>query len=132
MKGRNTQKIGGLLAALAIAAIVPTGVLADTHSKTSSQVEFANEKCPMLEGKPLERLTANYKGMTIGFCCEGCPEKWAALSDAEKAARFEKVKKSSHQMPTHKKMGRDHKGMSHMHGNDHANHESSGGEHQGH
>ncbi|MEM6468006.1 MAG: hypothetical protein AAF802_00450 [Planctomycetota bacterium] len=128
----NTRKIGGLLAALAIAAISPTSVLADTHSKASSSVEFANEKCPMLEGKPLERLTTDYKGMTIGFCCEGCPEKWAALSDEEKAARFEKVKKSNHEMPMHKKMSGEHKGMSHKHGNDHSKHEVGGGEHQGH
>jgi len=131
MKRINTLKIGGLLAALAIAAILPTSVLADSPSKASSKIEFANEKCPMLEGKPLERLTTEYKGMTIGFCCEGCPEKWAALSDEEKATRFEKVRKSNHKMQTHKKMGGDHKGMSHMHGNDHSKHESSD-EHQGH
>ena len=132
MKRKNTLKIGGLLAALAIAAILPTSVLADSHSKASGRVEFANEKCPMLEGKPLERLTTEYKGMTIGFCCEGCPEKWAALSDAEKAARFEKVKKSNHQMPMHKRMSGEHKGKSHMHGNGHSKHKAGGDEHQGH
>ena len=133
MKRIRTLKIGGLLfAALLLAAFLPTSVLADSNSKAPGKVDFANEKCPMLEGKPLERLTADYKGMTIGFCCEGCPEKWAALSDAEKAARFEKVKKSNHKMPMHKMMNGEHKGMSHRHGSDHSQHEAGDSKHQGH
>ena len=131
MKRMKTLKIGGLLVALVIAAILPASSLADSPSKASSKVEFANDKCPMLGGEPMQQLTAVYKGMTIGFCCDGCPQKWAALSDAEKATRFEKVKKSDHKMPMHKKMSGDHKGMSHMHDNDHSQYET-GGDHQSH
>lgn len=123
---------GFLLATLVVAGLSPTSVVADSNSNASSKVELANEKCPMLGGKPLERLTTDYNGMTIGFCCEGCPEKWAALSDEEKSQRFEKVKKPNHKMPMQMKMGGEDKGMSHMNGNDHSKHETAGGEHEGH
>ena len=54
-------------------------------------VNFANTKCPIMGGKPTAELTAQYEGGTIGFCCEGCPEKWAALSAEAKAEKFAKV-----------------------------------------
>ena len=51
-------------------------------------VEFSNAKCPIMGGKPKSELTAQYNGGTIGFCCEGCPEKWALLSEQEQAEKF--------------------------------------------
>jgi hypothetical protein len=42
-------------------------------------------------GKPIADLTTQYDGETIGFCCEGCPEKWAALPAEEKAEKFAKA-----------------------------------------
>ncbi|TWU50654.1 hypothetical protein Poly51_39470 [Rubripirellula tenax] len=54
-------------------------------------VSFANTKCPIMGGKPSAELTTQYDGKTIGFCCDGCPEKWAALSDKDKADKFAKV-----------------------------------------
>lgn len=60
---------------------------------TEQQVLFANTKCPIMGGKPTPELTTTYEGKTIGFCCEGCPEKWAELSAEEKAAKFAKVAK---------------------------------------
>lgn len=56
-----------------------------------TSVSFANDRCPIMGGKPTAELTAEYQGKTIGFCCEGCPEEWAALSDQEKAEKFAKV-----------------------------------------
>lgn len=53
-----------------------------------TSVEFANSKCPIIGGKPKSDLIAQYNGHTIGFCCEGCPEKWAALSEPEQADKF--------------------------------------------
>ncbi len=54
-------------------------------------VDFANEKCPIMGGKPKSDLIAQYNGKTIGFCCEGCPEKWAALSEPERIEKFSLV-----------------------------------------
>ena len=63
-----------------------------TDPMETTAVVFANTKCPIMGGKPSEKLTVEYQGKTIGFCCDGCPEKWAALSDTEKADRFAKAK----------------------------------------
>ena len=58
-------------------------------------VDFANAKCPIMGGKPKSELTAEYNGGTIGFCCEGCPEKWAALSEQEQAEKFVSANENS-------------------------------------
>ncbi|TWU33656.1 hypothetical protein Q31b_57130 [Novipirellula aureliae] len=63
-----------------------------TDQVEATPVSFANSKCPIMGGKPTKELTAEYDGKTIGFCCDGCPQKWAALSEEEKAEKFEGVK----------------------------------------
>ncbi|WP_404307032.1 hypothetical protein [Neorhodopirellula lusitana] len=57
----------------------------------ATRVSFANAECPIMGGKPSAELTTEYDGKTIGFCCDGCPEKWASLSDEDKAEKFAKV-----------------------------------------
>ena len=85
----------------------------DAEPTTSTQtVAFANFKCPIMGGKPKAELTTQYESRTIGFCCDGCPEKWAALSDEEKAEKFATV---SH------KANDAHSG--HGEHDDHANHD---------
>ncbi len=46
-----------------------------------------NSKCPIMGGdvEP-EGGTFEYAGATIGFCCDGCSEDFAALDDAGKVA----------------------------------------------
>ncbi|MCS7469842.1 hypothetical protein NZK35_24585 [Stieleria sp. ICT_E10.1] len=91
-----------LLLLILVAAITgcgdatPTATDADAIPLISDPVEatavnFANTKCPIMGGKPTSELTAEYEGKTIGFCCEGCPEKWAALDEDVKAEKFAKV-----------------------------------------
>jgi hypothetical protein len=57
----------------------------------------ANALCPITGGAlgpdVPERLTRTYKGQKIGFCCDGCPESWDRLTDAEKDAALAKAKK---------------------------------------
>lgn len=65
-----------------------TTATTDSESSTESTVQFANAKCPIMGGKPKAELTAEYEGKTIGFCCDGCPQKWDALSDEEKAEKL--------------------------------------------
>ncbi|MCG8650502.1 MAG: hypothetical protein MI861_11765 [Pirellulales bacterium] len=64
---------------------------ASESTDETTLVSFANTQCPMMGGKPSAELTADYMGQTIGFCCDGCPQKWEGLSDDEKAERFTKV-----------------------------------------
>lgn len=48
-----------------------------------------NEYCPMMGGKISEEGgTVEWDGKTIGFCCDGCDEKFMALSDEEKAEKL--------------------------------------------
>lgn len=87
-----------------------------TDPVEATPVSFANSKCPIMGGKPTEELTVQYDGKTIGFCCDGCPEKWAALSDEEKAEKFAKVDAHA---------GHDHAGHDHdAEGHDHSEHAS--------
>ena len=61
----------------------------DSASSTSGTVGAAtpvNENCPIMGGKVTpEGGTVEWNGKTIGFCCDGCDEKWAELSEEEKA-----------------------------------------------
>ena len=52
-----------------------------------------NDTCPMM-GSELgpEAQTLEYKGNTIGFCCEGCIPAWNKLSDSEKADKVAAMK----------------------------------------
>lgn len=102
-------------------------------------VNFANETCPMMGGKPTEELTRQWNGKTIGFCCEGCPEKWDELSEEEKAAKFAEASSGDqadqhgdHEHGEHKhgehKHG-DHEHGDHEHGDhEHGDHESGSGD----
>ena len=91
---------------------------ATTEPETSAEstIQFANAKCPIMGGKPKSELTAEYEGQTIGFCCEGCPEKWAALPDDEKAEKFAKA---SHDAAD---SGMNHEGHEGHDNHDHGDH----------
>jgi hypothetical protein len=84
----------------------------------ATPVTFANSECPIMGGEPSPELTAQYKGQTIGFCCDGCPQKWAKLSAEEKAEKFAAVKAdnptASHADHEHG----DHDHTDHEHGED--------------
>ena len=58
-------------------------------------VSLANESCPIMGGKAktTEDLTREFNGQTVGFCCDGCPQKWDKLSDDEKSAKLAEVQK---------------------------------------
>lgn len=78
----------------ASAPVVPDPAAADAAAADAVEatpVAFANTECPIMGGGPTAELTAEYQGKTIGFCCDGCPEKWADLSDDVKAEKFAKV-----------------------------------------
>ncbi|MGD9715185.1 MAG: hypothetical protein AB7V46_24485 [Thermomicrobiales bacterium] len=58
----------------------------DDSPTSQSSATADNANCPIMGGEvTAEGGTVSWNGQTIGFCCEGCSEKWAALSDEEKA-----------------------------------------------
>lgn len=64
----------------------------------SSKIAVVNATCPITGGAlrsddVAEKLTRDYKGQKIGFCCDGCPDAWDKLTDAEKDASLAKAKK---------------------------------------
>ncbi len=54
---------------------------------------YANAKCPIMgsvidPAKVTDDLVTDFDGEKVAFCCAGCPDKWAALSDEEKATKL--------------------------------------------
>jgi hypothetical protein len=70
-------------------------MMAGTAPATAAVV---NARCPMTgekidSSKVTMDLVATYKGQKIGFCCGGCPEAWAKLSDADKDKKLAEAMK---------------------------------------
>lgn len=58
---------------------------------TASPAAF-NTTCPF-SGEPVKAgVTSTYNGKTVGFCCNGCKEKFEKASAADKDAMLAKVK----------------------------------------
>ncbi|MCA8998709.1 MAG: hypothetical protein KDA80_17040 [Planctomycetaceae bacterium] len=61
----------------------------ETGNASATAAVPVNEKCPIMGGKVSEDAsTVEWNGMTIGFCCDGCDDKFLALSDEEKAEKL--------------------------------------------
>ena len=63
-----------------------------THAEAGAAI---NASCPIMPDHAVsaDGGTVEYKGDTIGFCCEGCIDGWNEMSDDEKAAYVASVKK---------------------------------------
>ncbi len=60
-------------------------------------VTYANTKCPIMgsvidPAKVTDDLVTDFDGEKVAFCCAGCPDKWDALSDEEKATKLDASK----------------------------------------
>ncbi len=79
------------LIALLVTALVACQA-GESGEAAETTVATVNTSCPMM-GKPVsaEGGTADYHGQTIGFCCNGCADDFAALGEAEKVAALKKV-----------------------------------------
>jgi len=62
-----------------------------TNAAEATEVSFSNTACPIMGGSPSPELTRKFDGQTVGFCCDGCPEKWDALSPEVKAEKLAEV-----------------------------------------
>lgn len=107
MKKVNSKSVWSVWVLLAMGLIVwsagcsedsgPAPQVSQDDRQAAAQVAqtdgVVNRVCPIM-GAPVdpENVPANLKrqwnGQTIGFCCAGCPEKWDALSDAEKETKL--------------------------------------------
>ncbi len=85
---------------LAVPALVLLGaaVGACQSSKTAQEpsmctapkpgtITSVNQYCVMVAKDPVDpTVTAQWKGQTVGFCCNGCIPKWEKLTEKEKDA----------------------------------------------
>jgi hypothetical protein len=73
--------------AQAMNKMAPTTTSAPASAPATAAV--VNARCPMTGEKidsakvPLNLVTT-YKDQKVGFCCDGCPQAFAKLSDADK------------------------------------------------
>jgi hypothetical protein len=77
---------------LAVIVLVLAAALACSTSVEEGSASFINANCPgMGEAVDPEVASYDWDGKQVGFCCDGCIEDFAALSDDEKAAALQKV-----------------------------------------
>jgi hypothetical protein len=57
------------------------------------ETDTVNKVCVMVNDDPVNPSVepAIWKGQKIGFCCNGCKPRWAALTDAQKDAAVAKA-----------------------------------------
>lgn len=73
----------------------------DEARKKEGDWKVVNPRCPM-KGRKLDRddipkrLTREWKGRRIGFCCEGCPKAWDKLSADRKERKLKKAMAAPH------------------------------------
>lgn len=61
----------------------------DISQASTTTTVVMNDYCPIMGGKVTdEGGTVVWNGKTIGFCCDGCDEKWQALSEGDKSDKF--------------------------------------------
>jgi hypothetical protein len=70
---------------------------AATATASAPASPFVNTRCPILgtaisPANVPESLTRIYKGQKVAFCCDGCPQAWDKLTDAEKDAKLKAAK----------------------------------------
>jgi hypothetical protein len=76
---------------LAIACLGAVLACTAELSEAPAVAATLNAKCPMMgEGVTPEGGTVDFRGQTIGFCCDGCGAKFEKLTDEKKLAALEK------------------------------------------
>jgi len=65
-----------------------TDSAADPAAATDTAVTLVNTACPIQGGKANQKVTVEWNGNTVGFCCADCIPAWNELSDEEKTAQL--------------------------------------------
>jgi hypothetical protein len=51
-----------------------------------------NSRCPVMDDEVNPKITTNYKGQTVGFCCSECIEDWNSWSEEKKTVKLNAAK----------------------------------------
>lgn len=69
---------------------------AAVNGSQSVAAATVNAYCPIMGGKVSpDANTVEWNGKVVGFCCDGCDEKFVALSDDEKAEKLAEAEAKS-------------------------------------
>jgi hypothetical protein len=64
----------------------------DQQEPGQAGMTFINARCPIMQDNAIDPanvpddLIVEFRGHKVAFCCGGCPDKWQAMSDAERKA----------------------------------------------
>jgi YHS domain-containing protein len=89
--------LGSLAVCLMLGLVCPVSFAAD-KAKDAEKAKPINKKCPVEGGDVDPTVTTEYKGKTIGFCCDTCPPEFK--KDPEKF-----MKKVNEELAAEKKGG---------------------------
>ncbi len=95
--GKKDQALARLAEARALVSEARGNVPACAKPVATAVPVRLNARCPIMGGKldwskVSGKLTRDYKGGKVGFCCAGCPKRWDGLSDEQKDAALAKSK----------------------------------------
>lgn len=76
------------------AAVLSLGACnsAETTEKAAAAPGMINSKCPYSGGTASDKMTSQFEGKTVGFCCAGCKAKFDAADAKVKAEMVAKAK----------------------------------------
>ena len=93
MKTKQILALTVLVLAVCTLAILGGCKKEEPTTAGGGDITYANTKCPIMgsvidPGKVTEDLVTDFDGEKVAFCCAGCPDKWDALSDEDKATKL--------------------------------------------
>ena len=86
------------LMCLSAAALVAAVFCGCSNNKTAKveapagAMTMANTKCPYSGEAVNSKVTSDYHGKQVGFCCAGCKARWDKATDAQRDAMLTKAK----------------------------------------
>ncbi len=93
MKTKQILALTVLVLAVCSLAILGGCKKEEPTAAGGGDITYANTKCPIMgsvidPAKVTAALVKDFKGEKVALCCPGCPDKWDALSDEEKATKL--------------------------------------------
>lgn len=80
------------VAVVLFSAAVLSLAACNSAEKTTAAPGMVNSKCPYSGGAASDKMTSQFEGKTIGFCCAGCKAKFDAADAKVKAEMAAKAK----------------------------------------
>lgn len=79
-------------AAAVLAALMLAGCNNQKDAGAGADAAAVNERCPYSHGTVNKNVTADHRGQKVAFCCDGCRQRWASATDADRDAMLSKVR----------------------------------------